>query len=114
MKKGIIIGLIASLCISSIVALMSFKSVTNEENYIVVRVFECQDGLLGSFIIISDGVKIIKTIELKVLKQKTQEENMIKIVQTLNEIKNQGYTLISSNNGGVNLNLITNYVFEKK
>lgn len=114
MKRVIIISTITTLFISSFIFLMSFKSATNEENYIIVRVFENQDPMSTSNIIVSDGIKIIKSIELNALKPKNQQENLIKIATTLSEIKKQGYTLISSNNGGVSLILVTNYIFEKK
>ncbi len=92
---------------------MSFKSSTNESNIIVVRTFETVNALYSAKLTVFDGAEISKTIPLDLLK-KNGDENALKIVSTLNEIKSKGYMLVSSNSGGADGNIITNYIFEKR
>lgn len=50
------------------------------------------------------------------MRSKNGNENLIKIATELNEVKNKGYTLVSSNGGGGNSDgfVIMNFIFEKK
>ena len=116
MKKIFLISLTALVLIGSISTLMSFKSSTKEESIIVVRVFErhLNTAIVEPKIIISDGTKIIKIVDLEQSKSKTIENNTLKIAAELKEIKSQGYILISSNSGGGDAFPVTNYIFEKK
>lgn len=100
----------------STTALMSFKSVSNENVFIVVRTLEAVNLIIQSKITVSDGTTILKTIPLNPMRSKNENENIIKIVIGLNELKNKGYTLVSSNGGGGNSDgfVIMNYIFEKK
>ena len=113
MKKTILISSIAIAVISSSIFLMSFKSSPQEGSLLFVRIFESTNSSYRSSITISDGVTIIKSIDLEVMKPRKEEANTLKIAQALNNIKDQGYTLVSSNGGG-SLFTVTNYVFEKK
>ena len=117
MKKIFVISLTTLVLIGVVSALMSFKSSSKEESIIVVTVFgKIISTSIGPEpkIIISDGTKIIKTVELEISKSKTIENNILKIVTELKEIKSQGYVLVSSNSGGGDAVQITNFVFEKR
>jgi hypothetical protein len=48
------------------------------------------------------------------MRPKTQENNVLKIASALKELKNSGYTLITSSSGGSDAFTITDYVFEKR
>ncbi len=114
MKKTVITSLIATSIVSLIFVLMSFKSGSGEESLILVRTFESVNSMYASKIIISDGIEILKMTELEVMRPKTQENNVLKIAAALKELKNKGYTLITSSSGGSDAFTITDYVFEKR
>lgn len=113
MKKTIITSLFAITIVSVIFILMSFKSGPGEESLILVRTFESVNSMYASKIIISDGSEIIKMITLEVMRPKTQENNVLKIASALKDLKNKGYTLVTSSSGGSDAFTITDYVFEK-
>jgi hypothetical protein len=114
MKKLIVASLIALTVFVTGVLLMSFKPGVNEESLVLVRTFESVNSMYASKIIISDGTQILKQIELEVMRPKTQENNVLKIASALKELKNSGYTLITSSSGGSDAFTITDYVFEKR
>lgn len=85
--------------------------------YIFVRVIECKGGDTGnkSMILIDRGDNEIQTIELETFNKKYFESNFKIITKTLNDIKSEGYKLISSSGGGGDDNgmIMQNYIFEK-
>ena len=127
--KKIIISSLLFVCLSTagIVFLSSFKTSSEESGILTMKVFEASTlmGYARPSIIISDGTSIIKTIELEDTRLKTAEGNLLKIAGAINELKSQGYTIVTSNcsalnpiSGGtagtLNILSITTYIFEKK
>ena len=114
MKKSILTFLAFASIIIGVIFLMSFKPSEGTDDMILVRTYETST-FFTSKIIISDGIKIVKSVELEATKPKSMEGNALKIAAELRNVKNQGYTLTSSNSGGSSeVFTITNYVFEKK
>ncbi len=115
MKKPIVLIILSLLFVATgITILTSFTPVANENSFIVVRILETPDAVVSSRITISDGTTILKTIPLSPMFPKNEGQNLLKIVAELNELKTNGYTLISSNSGGSSNEFVINYVFEKK
>lgn len=89
----------------------------SEESYIFVRVIECKGGDTGnaSMILIDRGDNKITTIALEKFNKKYFESNFKIISKTLNDIRKEGYILISSSAGGGDDNgmIMQNYIFEK-
>ncbi|MEI6436054.1 MAG: hypothetical protein WCP32_14505 [Bacteroidota bacterium] len=114
MKKVLIVSLIIVGLTGGVFTMTSFKSAPNEHSYIIVRTVETQYKGFGK-ILVSDGVTIIKTIELEkmFLKSAKVTENFLRIANALEEVRSQGYTLISSNSAGGYEYLVTNYIFQK-
>lgn len=117
MKKTILISLIL-LCALITLFFSSFKTSTQNENLIVVQI--CEVFASSPRIVVSDGKTIIRVIALEPTRDKNIESNILKIATTLNEIKNDGYSIITSSSAnatpaGGNAGFgITTYVFEKK
>jgi hypothetical protein len=114
MKKLIIAGIVLASVICASIVLMSFKPGPAEESVVLVRTFESVNSMYASKIIVSDGTQILKITELEVMRPKTQESNVLKIASALKELKNSGYTLVTSSSGGSDAFTITDYVFEKR
>ena len=120
MKKIIISSLIIVLTISLGLVISSFVYGDDGENgtesggnFIIVRSTEI-NGMNPSSLIIIDEEGKTEEISLKGLKTRNMAENLSVIHAKLNEIKNKGYTLVSSN-GGNSDNIICNtYIFEKR
>ncbi len=117
MKKKI---LIVSLAVNIIAVAFVFyaftskaKSTNDGGGYIVMRVLEAGNGSYGD-ISISDGNSILDHEDLnssfKVDKIRLNNQT---ITKKINDLRTQGYELVSTNSGGQN-GLITNYVFQKK
>ena len=112
MKKTILAGLLFALLASSAIILMSFKSSVQEENFLFVRTSEAtgKDKIYNSVIIVTDGSKIIESIELGAPRAKNEANNVLTIASVLKGIQDKGYFLVSSNGD----HLASNYVFQKK
>jgi len=86
--------------------------------YIIVRVIECQGGDTAnqSMILIDRGDNNIEKIELEKFHKNNFEGNFKIISKKLNDIKAEGYKLISTSGGGGNDNamILQNYIFEKE
>ena len=117
MKKTII-GSLLLLCVASVLFFSSFKTSVQGENIIVVQV--CEVFASSPRIVVSDGKTIMRVIALEPTRDKNIESNILKIATTLNEIKNDGYSIITSSSAnatpaGGNAGFgITTYIFEKK
>lgn len=115
MKKSILIGLVSIILLGSIVSLMSFKSSPPvDDAYIVVKTHESHNKMLKAYVLVTNGTEIIKTIDLETARPKQANDNLLIITSVLNDIKSQGYTLISSNSSCSEWMAMTNYIFEKK
>ena len=120
MKKSVILLPV----ILSLFVLYSFKNLQNQQNspqsepYLFLRVIECQGGDTAneSMILIDRGNNKIEKVPLKKFHKKYFESNFKIISKTINDIKADGYKLISSSGGGGNDNamILQNYIFEKK
>jgi len=108
-KQAIVTSIAAGLCI---MAFLAFKSRTADDKFIMVRSFEPLDGRMSSYLIVTDGEKTVKRIDLETTKNKNVEENAMKVVAILNELKSQGYKLVSMT-GIIDAYGITTYVLEK-
>lgn len=97
------------------VAITSFKPSQSTNNYLIVRTVETQYSGFHK-ILISDGNSIIKTVELERMFVKSAKvtENFSLIAQALEEVRSQGYVLVSSNSAGGYEYMVTNYIFEKR
>jgi hypothetical protein len=115
MKKVTLISLFLAGTIIVLFGIMSFKSAPNEHSYLIVRTIETQYAGFSK-ILISDGSTIIKTIELErmFLKSAKVTENFLTISMALEEVRSQGYVLITSNSSGGYEYMVANYIFEKK
>jgi|GEM_PF-6969661 hypothetical protein len=117
MKKTIWASLLfLFICTGSVLFFSSFKNSSHNNNLLVVQIFEVHTSTSPTSnpsIIISDGTKIIKTVELESTKGKGVESNLLKIATEFNELKNNGYSITASNSVGTNF-YQTTYVFEKK
>lgn len=110
-RKLTFLGLSALTLI--LVTILAFKPEYEDEEFILVRTIETNIPFQDSKIIVTDGQRITQTFDLEDTKSRISDENAIKIAGTLNQIKSQGYKLISSNSG-LEGSGITNYIFEKK
>lgn len=112
-KNQLLIGISV---VAVILALSAFRPSVQSDKYLYVRVFESvQPGsLYSSSVTVSDGETIIKTVELKAMKPRNIEENILAIAKSLNDIRSQGYKITSSSSGGNQLFNQTDYVFEKE
>jgi hypothetical protein len=114
-KSKILIGIII-ICLIS----FSFTSLNNNNNdpYVIVRVIECQGGDTAnkSMILIDRGDNSIEKIELEKFHKNNFESNFKIISKKLNDIKAEGYKIISTSGGGGNDNamILQNYIFEKE
>lgn len=103
-------------------SLFSFTTNNMEElgsdPYIIMRVIECQGGDTAnqSMILIDRGDNNIEKIELEKFHKSNFESNFKIISKKLNDIKAEGYKLISTSGGGGNDNamILQNYIFEKE
>ena len=102
------------LLTSAFLVFSSFQSTENAEKYLYVRVFESLNSLYSSSILISNGESITKTVKLSVMRPRNLEKNVLAISKTLNEVKSQGYRIVSSSSGGNQAFTQTDYVFQKE
>jgi len=81
-----------------------------------LRVFESVSAIpLGGFgnptLSISDGTDVSFSTELKICKSANELENVKTIASVMNQIRKQGYRLVSTSNGAQGIQ--TGYLFEK-
>jgi hypothetical protein len=114
MKKSILFGIIAITIVACIAGLMSFSAADGESPYLYVKTFESHNKMVAAKLLVSDGVEILKEVELEMVRPKSYNENILAITSVLNEIRAQGYELISSNSSCSEWVAMTNYIFEKK
>jgi len=116
MKKNILLFTIA-ITIFAIYSFKDSKALQNEP-YLILRVIECQGGDTAnqSMILIDKGNNNIERIELNKFHKKYFESNFKIIAKKINDIKADGYKLISTSGGGGNDNamILQNYIFEKE
>jgi len=118
MKKKILILSVAVNIIAGAFILYAFTPKAKNGNdggggYITMRVVDAAGGY-STELSVSDGNTILDHQDLTsgFKAEKSRENNQI-ITKKMNNIRNQGYELISSNAGGVN-GTVTNYIFLKK
>jgi hypothetical protein len=86
---------------------------SGDGDYLIVRTIE-PGGMWPSEIIVVYEDGKIETFELKKFKGNNFVENVATIQSKLNDIKNKGYNLISSNGGNSDNMVVNTYVFQKK
>ena len=117
MKKSILIISI-TIVLLTLFAFTTNSSNSQDEPYLILRVIECQGGDTAnqSMILIDRGNNEISKTELKKFHKNNFETNFKIISKTINDIKSDGYKLISTSAGGGNDNamILQNYIFEKE
>lgn len=115
MKKVIYLTTLLCLFGSLLILFTSSKASIDEDSKIlVVRTYEFSfNSYFIPKIIISDGNQILKTIPLEG-KEKSQDNDFIKVAATLSELKGKGYSLTGSSCAADQKCTISTYVFEKK
>lgn len=108
--KTILGTILSALCL---ITFLAFKSGTSEDKFIIIRSFEPTSNALSGLLLVSDGDKTLKKIELENTREKYFESNLSKIASVLNEYKSQGYRLVSTT-GSIDVWGITTYILEKK
>ena len=84
----------------------------SEDGFIIVRTSEVY-GMMPSSMINIYGDGTIEKTNLNKLNPKLMEENLIIIHTKLNEIKDNGYELVSSTGGNSDNFICTTYIFKK-
>ena len=119
MTKNItkIMAIVGVIAIAFLLSGFVTKSTANEENdkILTMRVIEAI-GSLGSFIVIVDEDGKQETIELDKIATKKDPfiNNLVKINNTLNNITDNGYRLLSTSGGSGDAVIITTYTFVKE
>jgi len=107
MKKKILIVSLAANLIAGAFIFTAFKEKSKSTNdsggYIIVNVDDWE-------MTVSDGNTTIDQIDLKSASKAGFRENNQRIAKELNNLKNKGYELLSSNGGGI----YSNYVLVKR
>jgi hypothetical protein len=103
---------------------MSIGAMAQKSNvstgYCLMRVFDINKfaasggGVIGSKIIVTYETGDQETIELQPYSEKTEPDNLKKVVETLNALKKKGYILMSANSTGDQGNIVTDYVLLKQ
>lgn len=109
-NQNFVLTIIAAI---SLVALFSFKSQTSDDKFIMIRTYEPFNKLVSSVLIVTDGEKTLKKVDLEPTRDKNLESNPMKIVAVLNEYKSQGYRLVSHSGSVDDVGGMT-YIMEKK
>lgn len=105
------------LCFISLAAVAQKPSNTG---YCLMRVFDVNkfaasgSGFIGSKIIITYETGIQEIVDLEPYNEKTEPENLKKVIATLNKLKDKGYLLMSANSTGEQGNIVTDYVLLKQ
>ncbi len=106
-----------ALAIAIITILIGIASFTNAQptEYMYVQIEQSSNRMFPSAIYISNGGEYFETFPLETLdikKEDTSKKNVTTIASTLNNIREKGYKLVSSNSNSSSF-LQTCYVFEK-
>ena len=110
----IVVALIVIISMSSfVITTQQNDNQTTEEGYVILRTTEIYGMMPSSIITIYEDGTVEKTA-LKKLNAKTMEENMLVIHSKLNELKNNGYKLVSTAGGSSDNIICTTYIFSKK
>jgi hypothetical protein len=105
------------ICLSTSIAIAQ-KS--GNSGYCLMRVFDVNkfaasgSGFIGSKIIITYETGEQEVVELEAYNEKTEPENLKKVILTLNKLKEKGYLLMSANSTGEQGNIVTDYVLLKQ
>ncbi len=113
MFKSFFAGLALCLC-------STFMHAQTVGGYATMRVFDCNKsvsmgtGYLSAriFIVYEDGTT--EDIALLPYSEKNEIENLKKLNETLNKLKNKGYFLVSQFTTGEQGNLVSDYTFLKQ
>ena len=112
-----------ALAISFIICLsasMAIAQKAGNSGYCLMRVFDVNkfaasgSGFIGSKIIITFETGDQEIVELEPYNEKTEAENLKKVILTLNKLKEKGYLLMSANSTGEQGNIVTDYVLLKQ
>jgi hypothetical protein len=104
------------LCMSALA--MSQKP--GSSGYCLMRVFDVNkfaasgSGFIGGKIIITYETGDQEVIDLEPYNEKTEPDNLKKVILTLNKLKDKGYLLMSANSTGEQGNIVTDYVMLKQ
>ena len=115
MYRGLAVIFFLSLSISAATAHRGGSS-----GYCLMRVFDVNkfaasgSGFMGSKIIITYETGEQEIVELEPYTEKTEPENLKKVILTLNKLKDKGYLLMSANSTGEQGNIVTDYVLLKQ
>ena len=105
------------ICLS---ASMAMAQKPGNSGYCLMRVFDVNkfaasgSGFIGSKIIITFETGDQEIVELEPYNEKTEPENLKKVILTLNKLKDKGYLLMSANSTGEQGNIVTDYVLLKQ
>jgi hypothetical protein len=105
------------LCLSTLAAIAQ-KGGSN--GYCLMRVFDVNkfaasgSGFIGAKIIITYETGEQEIEELEPYSEKTEPDNLKKVISTLNKLKDKGYLLMSANSTGEQGNIVTDYVLLKQ
>jgi len=105
--------LIAFLTVSSICFLDPQCGKAQSDPMIVVRVFESVHPFHKSEITITDGNKILNTLELKRYRPKNMGENARRIALILKSVESEGYEMKHANASGNSWYSVKDYIFSK-
>lgn len=117
MKQKLIYLMTCLVLLSASFFIYGFKSKKEDSaDLVFVRTIEAYSSMLtytsGMYIVYSDGKT--ETVELEVLKDKTMQVNMTKVMNRLNKLNSEGYRLKSTNGASIVEGVwCTNYVFER-
>ena len=115
MFRAIVITLFLSLTTSYAMAQAGGNS-----GYCLMRVFDVNkfaasgSGFIGAKIIITYETGEQEMIDLEPYNEKTEPQNLKKVISTLNKLKDKGYLLMSANSTGEQGNIVTDYVLLKQ
>jgi hypothetical protein len=93
---------------------------SGNSGYCLMRVWDVNkfaasgSGFIGSKIIITYETGDQEVVELEAYNEKTEPDNLKKIIATLNKLKDKGYLLMSANSTGEQGNIVTDYVLLKQ
>ena len=115
MFRAIVITFFLCMTVSLAMAQKSGNS-----GYCLMRVFDVNkfaasgSGFIGAKIIITYETGEQEMIDLEPYNEKTEPQNLKKVISTLNKLKDKGYLLMSANSTGEQGNIVTDYVLLKQ
>jgi hypothetical protein len=101
-------------------ASLAIAQKSGNSGYCLMRVWDVNkfaasgSGFIGSKIIITYETGNQEVVELEPYNEKTEPDNLKKIISTLNSLKEKGYLLMSANSTGEQGNIVTDYVLLKQ